>query len=117
MAAPITSSELLPVGISCAVIFSVGCAAFHAVTICLPQATSCSLFEYQMLIGPCAASAFAADVPPLLLQAVTVVIRTAANATASGVRFMALSILRTVGLEDGRLGERSALRTVSFEDG
>src|SRR4051795_5322267 len=53
MAAPITSSEDLPAGISCAATFSFGCAEFQAATICLPQATSWALFEYQILIAPC----------------------------------------------------------------
>ena len=52
IAAPMTSSEVLPAGISCPVTFWSGCAVFHAATICLPQATSCGLLEYQILIGP-----------------------------------------------------------------
>ena len=52
IAAPMTSSELFPVGISWAVTFWSACAAFQAATICLPQATSSALFEYQTVIGP-----------------------------------------------------------------
>src|SRR4051812_16852914 len=64
MAAPITSSELLPVGISWPVTFSPGCAWFQAATTDLPQATSSWLFEYQTLIGPRAAASSFDDVPP-----------------------------------------------------
>ena len=49
-----TSSEVLPAGISWAVTFSSGCSAFHALTIALPQAISSGLFESQILIGPVA---------------------------------------------------------------
>ena len=66
IAAPMTSSEVLPAGISCAVTFSVGCAAFHSSTIALPQAISSGLFESQTLIGPfaLAASLEPAEPPP-----------------------------------------------------
>ena len=52
IAAPMTSSEVLPAGISWAVTFSSGCAAFHSLTIALPQAISSGLLESQTLIGP-----------------------------------------------------------------
>src|SRR3954453_63551 len=52
MAAPMTSSELLPAGISCAVTFSLGFFAFQSATIALPQASSSGLFDSQILIGP-----------------------------------------------------------------
>ena len=52
MAAPMTDSELLPVGISCPLTCSFGCAWFQAATAFLPQATSSWLFEYQIVIGP-----------------------------------------------------------------
>src|ERR1700754_1410385 len=64
IAAPMTSSELLPVGISWPITFSFGCAVFHAATICLAQATSSWLFEYQTLIGPRACAASLVEVPP-----------------------------------------------------
>ena len=64
IAAPMTSSELLPVGISWPVTFSFGCAEFHAVTIDLAQATSSWLLEYQTLIGPRACAASLAEPPP-----------------------------------------------------
>src|ERR1700748_2468517 len=64
MAAPMTSSELLPVGISWPLTCSFGCALFHAATIALPQATSSWLLEYQTLMGPWAALACLAFVPP-----------------------------------------------------
>ena len=62
--APMTSSEVLPAGISCPVTFSFGCAAFHFATAALPQATSSLLFEYQILIGPVAAAALSASSEP-----------------------------------------------------
>ena len=52
-----TSSEVFPAGISWAVTFSSGWSAFHALTICLPQAISSGLFDSQTLIGPVAAAA------------------------------------------------------------
>ena len=52
IAAPMTSSEVLPAGISWAVTFSSGCAAFHSLTIAFPQAISSGLLESQTLIGP-----------------------------------------------------------------
>src|SRR3954470_6116298 len=52
MAAPITSSEVLPAGISWAVTFSFGCAEFHWATIALPQAISSGLFDSHTLMGP-----------------------------------------------------------------
>src|SRR6266567_9344524 len=64
IAAPMTSSELFPVGISWAVIFWSACCAFQAATICLPQATSSALFEYQIVIGPRALAAVAASPAP-----------------------------------------------------
>src|SRR4051794_20601392 len=63
IAAPITSSELLPVGISWPVTFSFGCAWFQAVIIVLAQATSSWLLEYQTLIGPRAAAASFGEPP------------------------------------------------------
>src|SRR5674476_1154263 len=63
MAAPMTSSEDLPAGICSAVTFWSGFAVFQAATACSPQATSCSLLEYQILIGPTAVSA---SPPPVL---------------------------------------------------
>src|SRR6185503_18795617 len=64
IAAPMTSSEDLPVGISWPVTCSFGWALFQADTIALPQATSSGLFEYQTLIGPRACAASLASVPP-----------------------------------------------------
>src|SRR5450830_161165 len=63
MAAPMTSSEDLPAGICSALTFWSGFAVFQAATTCSPQATSCSLLEYQILIGPTAVSA---SPPPVL---------------------------------------------------
>src|SRR5665647_2595210 len=66
MAAPMTSSEDLPAGICSAVTFWSGFAVFQAATTCSPQATSCSLLEYQILIGPTAVRASPHPVlPPL----------------------------------------------------
>ena len=62
IAAPMTSSEVLPAGISWAVTFSLGCAAFQAATIALPQASSSGLFDSQILIGP--VDAPASPTPP-----------------------------------------------------
>src|SRR5690348_13005919 len=66
MLAAMTASEVWPAGISWADTVSVGCAVFQAATICLPHATSCALFEYQMLIGPWALAAVSAagELPP-----------------------------------------------------
>ena len=61
IAAPMTSSDDLPAGISCAVTCSSACALFQALTTCLPQLISCAVLEYQMVIGPRAA---AASLPP-----------------------------------------------------
>src|SRR3954463_7509587 len=80
IAAPITSSEDLPAGISCADTFSFGCALFHAATACLPQATSCALFEYQILMGPWASLAPLPDDPPSLPQAVAAPAKTVSDA-------------------------------------
>src|SRR5665647_2874206 len=65
MAAPMTSSEDLPAGICSAVTFWSGFAVFQAATTCSPQATSCSLLEYQILIGPTAEVASPAATSPL----------------------------------------------------
>src|SRR6476661_9182007 len=85
MAAPITSSEDLPAGISCAVTVSLGLAAFQAATTCLPQAISWALLEYQMVIGPLAVAA-SLLVPPPEPQAVSTraPARTAAAAYLEG---------------------------------
>ena len=64
IAAPMTSSEVLPAGISCAVTFSLGFFAFQALTIALPQAISSGLLESQILIGP--SVAVAPELPPAL---------------------------------------------------
>src|SRR5699024_9957060 len=64
IAAPRTSSVLLPAGTSWALIFSFGCAEFHELTMALPHCTSCSLFEYQMVMGPWAFIA-SLEPPPL----------------------------------------------------
>src|SRR4051794_7189746 len=60
-----TSSEDLPAGICSAVTTWSGCNLFQAATACLPHATSCSLLEYQILIGPFASVAPVPD-PELL---------------------------------------------------
>ena len=54
IAAPMTSSVLLPAGTSWALICSLGCEEFQEETIALPHCTSWALLEYQMVIGPCA---------------------------------------------------------------
>src|SRR5450759_3206976 len=59
-----TSSDVLPAGISCAVTISLGCAAFQAFTMSLPQATSSVLLDSQTLIGPWAVSAAEPPEPP-----------------------------------------------------
>src|SRR5918995_7193421 len=64
MAAPMTSSELLPAGISCAVTFSFGWAEFQSATIALPQASSSGLFDSQILIGPFVARSSDDEPPP-----------------------------------------------------
>src|SRR3954467_12701638 len=72
MAAPMTSSELLPAGISCAVTFSLGFFAFQSATMALPQASSSGLFGSQILIAPSTArSPDEEDEPPLPPHAVT----------------------------------------------
>jgi hypothetical protein len=84
MAAPMTSSLLLPAGISCPLICSSGFSAFHASTICLPQATSNSLFEYQMVMSP---RPSADPPPPPPPQAVRANDATSTLAAASAVFF------------------------------
>src|SRR5215468_2478550 len=61
--APMTSSEVLPAGISCPVTFWSACCWFHAATTPLPHFTSSGLLEYQTLIGPVAWAA-SLDPPP-----------------------------------------------------
>src|SRR3954447_22195541 len=78
MAAPMTSSEVLPAGISWAVTFSFGCAEFHCPTIALPQAISSGLFDSQTLIGPVADWASLEPPPPPPQAAVMPRARTAA---------------------------------------
>src|SRR5690348_8681929 len=70
MAAPMTSSEDLPAGISWAVTFSFGCAWFQDATIALPQASSSGLLESQILIGPLVSRSPDALPPPPPPQAV-----------------------------------------------
>src|SRR3954451_24019896 len=79
MAAPMTSSEVLPAGISWAVTFSFGCPEFHCLTIALPQAISSGLLDSHTLIGPVEDSAPLE--PPLPPQALAVIpsARTAAD--------------------------------------
>src|SRR3954470_22563914 len=69
IAAPMTSSEDLPAGISWAVTFSLGFLAFQSVTIAFPHASSSGLFESQILMGPCLETSAEADPPPLLPHA------------------------------------------------
>src|SRR5665647_1656123 len=64
MAAPMTSSDVLPAGISCAVTTSLGWAAFHAFTMAWPQVISSGLLDSQTLTGPCAVSAAPEAVEP-----------------------------------------------------
>src|SRR4051812_29853953 len=85
IAAPMTSSELFPVGISCAVTFWSAWAAFHAETICLPQATSSALFDNQTVIGPRVSVAELSVYPP---PHAAVAVRTATRVAAVMVRLM-----------------------------
>ena len=71
IAAPMTSSEDLPAGISWAVTFSLGFLAFQSVTIALPQASSSGLFDSQILIGPLLGDVAEAEPPPLPPQALS----------------------------------------------
>src|SRR5450631_2411479 len=57
MAAPMTSSEVLPAGICWALTSSLGWAVFHDFTMALPQVISSGLLDSQILIGPCAVRA------------------------------------------------------------
>src|SRR5665647_3614366 len=82
MAAPMTSSEDLPAGICSAVTFWSGFAVFQAATTCSPQATSCSLLEYQILIGPTAVSASPPPVLPPLLPPHAASVKVMARPTA-----------------------------------
>ena len=88
MAAPMTSSELLPAGISCAVTFSLGFSAFHAVTIALPQASSSGLFDSQILIGPLVARSPEAEDEPLPPPQAVAPSARATSAAAVAVRFI-----------------------------
>src|SRR3954454_6474790 len=64
IAAPITSSEVLPAGISWAVTCSSGWAEFQPLTICFAQAISSGLFDIQILMGPVADAASPEPEPP-----------------------------------------------------
>ena len=61
IAAPMTSSEVLPAGISCAVTFWSGCACSRRPPSSCPRPLPAGLLENQMVMGPCACSA---DPPP-----------------------------------------------------
>src|SRR5665647_324655 len=65
MAAPMTSSEDLPAAICSAVTLRTRFAVAQAATTCSPQATSCSLLEYQIWLGPTAEVASPAATSPL----------------------------------------------------
>ena len=84
--APMTSSELLPAGISSAVTCSSAWAWFQAATTALPHFTSSALLEYQILIGPLAWAALSADWPPPPLQAARARPRVATIAIQSRMR-------------------------------
>src|SRR5665811_1404499 len=89
MAAPMTSSDVLPAGISCAVTTSLGWAAFHAFTMAWPQVSSSGLLDSQTLIGPCAVSAAPeALVPPELEHAAVVLIAKVMMAAAQTCFFI-----------------------------
>src|SRR5215468_3281790 len=77
--APMTSSEVLPAGISWPVTFWSACDAFQAATTDLPHFTSSGLFEYQILIGPVAAAASLAFEPPPPPQPAATVAPTSRN--------------------------------------
>src|SRR3954453_4481851 len=105
--APIASSAVLPAGISCAVIFSSGCAAFHLRTMSLPHATSSVLLEYQMVIGPCLpADSAASSLPPLSTLHATAV-RVSGRAASSAVRVRFIASPNWLGVWSGSRG-RSA---------
>src|SRR5450756_2121003 len=85
-----TSSDVLPAGISCAVTIALGCAAFQAFTMSLPQATSSVLLDSQTLIGPWAVSAPEPPEPPEppeLPQAAVAPIARVSTAAAATVLF------------------------------
>ena len=112
MAAPMTSSLVLPAGISWPSTSWSACAAFQLSTMALPQATSCSLLEYQMVIGPLAAVASVpepASSPPPQAASDRVTVRVAVSARAFKVRrCTVVSLLRfrgwRIGRTDGRVG-------------
>src|ERR1035437_5361722 len=64
MAAPMTSSDVLPAGISCAVTRSLGWGVFHAFTRACLEVGSSGLLDGQTLPGPCAVSAAPEAVEP-----------------------------------------------------
>ena len=74
-----TSSEVLPAGISCAVTFWSECSAFHSFTMALPQAISSGLLESHTLMGPVEDLA-SLESEPLPQAAVSPRARTAAEA-------------------------------------
>src|SRR5450631_322045 len=90
MAAPMTSSDVLPAGISWEVTTSLGWAAFHAVTIALPHLSSSRLLDSQILTGPCAVSAEPPEalVPPELEHAAVVPIAKVMTAAAQTFFFI-----------------------------
>src|SRR3954451_4781552 len=107
MAAPMTSSELLPAGISCAVTFSLGFFAFQSATMALPQASSSVLFESQILSGPFTArSPDEEDEPPLPPHAVT------PSASATRAAAVAVRFIRTAPFGGGDAGGLTAALAV-----
>src|SRR5450759_3453649 len=92
-----TSSDVLPAGISCAVTISLGCAAFQAFTMSLPQATSSVLLDSQTLIGPWAVSAEEPPEevePPPPQAAVVPIARVSTAAAATALFFIRTSFGR-----------------------
>ena len=98
MAAPMTSSLVRPAGISCAVISSSGCSAFHASTMAVPHSSSTVLLESQIVIGPRDSSAplGAAALTPTPVPSAPPVSPTTASAAIVD-RFMMSSWLVLIG--------------------
>src|SRR3954454_17202586 len=97
MAAPMTSSELLPAGISWAVTFSLGFFAFQSATMALPQASSSGLLDSQILIGPLTARSPDDDEPELPPPQAAAPSASAMTAAAVALRFIASPFRRAVG--------------------
>src|SRR4051794_35837456 len=105
MAAPMTSSDVLPAGISCAVTCWSGVCAFQSLTICLPQAISSGLLDSHTLIGP--VDEVEPELPPELPPPHAAVIASRSALTVAVASFLLIGDLTFVSCRVGH-SERHA---------